>query len=178
MLLLLLLRLGRLAAKRGEIRAAGGARAGGVVGIPVEARLDPHEAGARLLPDALRPLPSCSKPLWLIRDRESGAQRQVDRAFAGRSVRAASGRSDTVRLLVELGWDVSASGGSDEPVEQRWHTVLHAAAFEDDIEMARLVVSLGADSNVRDAQHDSTSAGLAQHAGAERVEAFLEPLAD
>jgi Ankyrin repeats (many copies) len=61
---------------------------------------------------------------------------------------AAGRRLDAIALLVELGFDASARGRTDIPVEQEWFTALHQAASTGDIEMARLLLSLGADPDI------------------------------
>lgn len=67
---------------------------------------------------------------------------------------AAGGRWDVVRLLVELGFDVSAKRG---------RTALHDAAGAGDLDMVRFLVERGADTTVRDELFNSTPRGWAQH---------------
>jgi ankyrin repeat protein len=96
----------------------------------------------------------------------------------GLIVWAASRRKpDAVRLLAELGFDVRARGRTDIPAEADWQTPLHAAAFNDDVEMARLLLSLGADPNARNAG-DATPLFSARRFGAQAVAALLEPLTE
>lgn len=72
---------------------------------------------------------------------------------------------DAVRLAVELGWDVSALARTDVPSEQGWETALHHAAHAGNVGLARLLLDLGADPDVRDGRFDATAAGWAEHAG-------------
>ncbi len=73
-------------------------------------------------------------------------------------------RPAAVRLLVEAGFSVHGAGGT---------TPLHQAAYEGDLEMARLLVALGADVDRQDSAHHSTPAGWAEHAHADAVADFL-----
>lgn len=91
---------------------------------------------------------------------------------------AAPGRSETVRLLVELGLDVNALGRSDVPVDGGWietgwgqvgaerggHTALHEAAYRGDLDLVRTLLDLGADPNRKDTNHAATPLGWARHA--------------
>ncbi|WP_129669512.1 ankyrin repeat domain-containing protein [Phytoactinopolyspora endophytica] len=88
---------------------------------------------------------------------------------------AANGRSDTVRLLIELGFDVNAYSRGDAPEEQPWETALHRAAFDGDLAMVQLLISLGADAQAHDQRFDATPLGWAQYAGHEAV---VQVLAD
>jgi Ankyrin repeats (many copies) len=76
---------------------------------------------------------------------------------------AAQGRTETVALLAELGFDVDALGRGDAPVEQGWETALHQAAYRGDLELARLLLGWGADTGVRDARFDATPLDWARH---------------
>ena len=58
---------------------------------------------------------------------------------------ASGGKLDAIALLAELGFDVNARGRLDIPLEQQWFTPLHEAAETGDVEMARLLLELGAD---------------------------------
>jgi hypothetical protein len=63
---------------------------------------------------------------------------------------AASGRKlDAIARLAELGFDANARGRLDIPLEQQWFTPLHEAAQTGDVEMAQLLLRLGADPNIR-----------------------------
>lgn len=85
-------------------------------------------------------------------------------------------KRDAIRLLVELGFDVNALGRTDVPMEQAWETALHEAAAQGDLETARLLLSLGADPNIKDARFDSTPRGWAQHFGEHPMVELLTPL--
>jgi ankyrin repeat protein len=66
-------------------------------------------------------------------------------------------------MLAGMGFDVNALGRADIPVEQQWETALHHAASEGDIEMARLLLELGADPNIEDTRFHSTPLEWARH---------------
>ena len=88
---------------------------------------------------------------------------------------AASGRKlDSIVLLAELGFDVNARGRLDIPLEQQWFTPLHEAAQTGDVEMARLLLGLGADPNVR-SEWGATPLDSARQYGQETVAELLEP---
>jgi ankyrin repeat protein len=91
---------------------------------------------------------------------------------------AANGRREAVRLLAELGFDVNARGRGDTPGEMRWETGLHHAAASGDLELARLLLALGAHPNVSDARFASTPLGWARHFEQPAMVALLEPLTD
>jgi hypothetical protein len=76
---------------------------------------------------------------------------------------AAQGRADAVALLAELGFDVNARGRGDVPVESGWETALHHAAGNGDLELVRLLVSLGADPDSRDERFAATPLDWARH---------------
>jgi ankyrin repeat protein len=77
---------------------------------------------------------------------------------------AAQGRTETVALLAELGFDVNARGRGDVPVEGGHDTALHHAAARGDLELARLLLSLGADPDIVGGYH-ATPLGWARHFG-------------
>jgi ankyrin repeat protein len=81
-----------------------------------------------------------------------------------------------VRLAVELGWNVSARARTDIPSDQEWETALHHAAAEDDVPLARLLLDLGADPNVRDHRFTGTPLDWARHFGHTAVAELLAPL--
>jgi len=81
-----------------------------------------------------------------------------------------------IELLVELGFDVNARGRTDIPMEQAWETALHEAAGRGDVEMARLLLRLGADPDVHDARFDATPLGWAEHFGQPEMVELLAPL--
>jgi hypothetical protein len=88
---------------------------------------------------------------------------------------AASGRKlDAIALLAELGFDVNARGRLDIPVEQQWFTPLHEAAQTGDVELAQLLLRLGADPNVR-SEWGTTPLESARQHGQETVAELLAP---
>ena len=76
---------------------------------------------------------------------------------------ATGGKRDAVAFLAELGFDVNAFGRSDVPMEQAWETALHRTAANGDVELARLLLQLGADPNIKDGRFNSTPLGWARH---------------
>jgi hypothetical protein len=97
-------------------------------------------------------------------------ERLRDHVAAARSQRpalvvwaAARRKLDAIPLLVDLGFDVNARGRTDVPIEQAWETALHEAAGSGDIELARLLLRLGADPDIHDTRFDSTPLGWARH---------------
>lgn len=96
--------------------------------------------------------------------------RQVVTAEPAAVLRAAElGRPDAVTLLVELGFDVNAV---------RRITALHEAASSGDLAMVELLLSLGADPNVRDCEFDSTPLGWAEHGHHRQVIERLTPVTE
>jgi ankyrin repeat protein len=89
---------------------------------------------------------------------------------------AATGRSGAVELLVELGFDVNAKGRTDVPSDQPWQTALHKAAEDGDLELARTLLRLGADPDIKDLRFDSTPLGWARHFGRLQLVELLEPV--
>jgi ankyrin repeat protein len=89
---------------------------------------------------------------------------------------AASGRADAVVLLHELGFDVNALGRSDVPIEQPRETGLHVAAGDGDVEVTRVLLTLGADPEIRDARFDATPLGWAEHFDREATAELLRVL--
>jgi hypothetical protein len=88
---------------------------------------------------------------------------------------AASGRRlGAIALLAELGFDVNARGRLDIPLEQPWFTPLHEAAQTGDVELARLLLGLGADPGVR-SEWGGTPLDSARQHGREAVAELLEP---
>jgi ankyrin repeat protein len=81
-----------------------------------------------------------------------------------------------VRLAVELGWNVSARARTDIPADQEWETALHHAAIENDVALARLLLELGADPNVRDHRFSATPLGWAQHFDRTATAELLAPV--
>lgn len=89
---------------------------------------------------------------------------------------AACGSVPAVELLAELGFDVNARGRTDMPSDQPWHTALHKAAEDGNLELARTLLRLGADPGIRDARFDSTPLGWARYFEQGAVADLLEPL--
>jgi ankyrin repeat protein len=65
-------------------------------------------------------------------------------------------RIDAVDLLVGAGFDVNALGRSDLSLEQKWQTALHTAVERDNADLARRLLVLGADPDMRDRRFDGT----------------------
>jgi len=89
---------------------------------------------------------------------------------------AACGNPMAVELLVGLGWDVNAKGRTDVPSDQPWQTALHKAAEDGDLELARTLLRVGADPDIRDTRFDSTPLGWARHFGQQTLIELLEPV--
>jgi ankyrin repeat protein len=89
---------------------------------------------------------------------------------------AACGSVPAVELLAGLGFDVNAMGRTDIPSDQPWHTALHKAAEDGNLDLARMLLRLGADPDIRDARFDSTPLGWARYFGQGAVADLLEPL--
>jgi len=89
---------------------------------------------------------------------------------------AARAKRDSVELLAGLGFDVNAKARGDIPMEQQWETALHEAASAGDLELARLLLRLGADPDIKDARFDATPLGWARHFGRQAMIGLLEPL--
>ncbi len=89
---------------------------------------------------------------------------------------AVRGQRDAVVLLAELGFDVNALGRTDIPMEQAWETALHEAAARGDVELARILLGLGANPTIKDARFDSTPLGWAQHFGQRAIIELLAPV--
>jgi Ankyrin repeats (many copies) len=82
---------------------------------------------------------------------------------------------DAIALLAELGFDVNARGRLDIPLEQQWFTPLHEAAQTGDVEMARLLLGLGANPNIR-SEWGATPLQSARQHGRQAVAELLGPL--
>jgi ankyrin repeat protein len=89
---------------------------------------------------------------------------------------AACGNPGAVELLVELGFNVNAKGRTDVPSDQPWQTALHKAAEDGNLELARTLLRLGADPDIRDERFDSAPLGWAQHFGQQALIDLLEPI--
>lgn len=93
---------------------------------------------------------------------------------------AATGRTEVVALLAQLGFDVNARGRGDAPAEGPcdWETALHQAALHGHLDVARLLISLGADPNSRDTRFNATPLGWARHESQEALAELLVPITD
>ncbi|MGC1566863.1 MAG: ankyrin repeat domain-containing protein, partial [Trebonia sp.] len=89
---------------------------------------------------------------------------------------AACGNPAAVEILAELGFDVNAKGRTDMPSDQPWQTALHKAAEDGNVQLARTLLRLGADPDIRDHRFDSTPLGWARHFGQQSIIELLEPL--
>jgi ankyrin repeat protein len=78
---------------------------------------------------------------------------------------AEEGRVDSLRLLVELGFDVN--GRADRP------SPLHAAALAGQLETVKLLVELGADVHARDPHYNGTPLSAANHKDQREVIEYL-----
>jgi len=89
---------------------------------------------------------------------------------------AACGRPEAVEILAGLGFDVNAKGRTDVPSDQPWQTALHKAAEDGHLELARTLLRLGADPDLRDHRFGSTPLGWARYFGHQPLIDLLEPL--
>jgi ankyrin repeat protein len=89
---------------------------------------------------------------------------------------AAQGAPSSVALAVEAGFDVNAFGRSDVPSDQPWQTALHVAADKGDVALARTLLELGADPDLRDARYDATPLGWARFFDRAAIVDLLAPL--
>jgi ankyrin repeat protein len=89
---------------------------------------------------------------------------------------AACGLPEAVEILAGLGFDVNAKGRTDMPSDQPWQTALHKAAEDGNLELARTLLRLGADPDIRDHRFDSTPLGWARYFGQQPLIELLEPL--
>jgi Ankyrin repeat len=89
---------------------------------------------------------------------------------------AACGNPAAVEILAELGFDVNAKGRTDVPSDQPWQSALHKAAEDGNVELARTLLRLGADPDIRDHRFDSTPLSWARHFGQQAIIELLEPL--
>ena len=78
---------------------------------------------------------------------------------------AVADRPDSVQLLFANGFDVNAMGRQDIVVDQQWETALHHAAGAGKLEMAGLLLDLGADPAIRDRRFQGTARDWAVHLG-------------
>ncbi len=76
---------------------------------------------------------------------------------------AAGGHVDSVRRLLALGADPNARTSFGGPDHGERATALHVAAQNGHIDTIDVLIQAGADPTIRDARHDGTPAGWAQH---------------
>jgi ankyrin repeat protein len=76
-------------------------------------------------------------------------------------------RPDAIRLLVAAGFSVHGDGRT---------TPLHQAAYGGDLELARLLVELGADVDRPDPTYQATPLGWAEHAHADAMAEYLRSI--
>jgi ankyrin repeat protein len=89
---------------------------------------------------------------------------------------AASGHGQVIPLLVAQGFDVNRRARMDVPREEEWEAALHVAVERDDVQMAQMLLGLGADPNVRDARYDATPLGWAEHFNRPALIELLAPV--
>jgi hypothetical protein len=89
---------------------------------------------------------------------------------------AGTGRPEAVRLVVDLGFDLDALGPSDLPDERPWETALHVAVGDDDADLVRLLLAMGANPDLEDHRFHATPLGWAHHLGHTALAELLEPL--
>jgi hypothetical protein len=89
---------------------------------------------------------------------------------------AATGSAEAVELLVELGFDVNAMGRADVPSNEPWQTALHRAADAGDLGLARTLLRLGADPDIKDMRFGGTPLDWARHFDRQPIIDLLEPV--
>ena len=97
---------------------------------------------------------------------EAGRIRLVHRAVEAK-------RTEGVRLMADLGFELDRWTEHDRAGINLHTTPLHNAAWMGSLEMARLLVELGADPNARDPQYGATPLGWAEYNGQTEVAAYL-----
>jgi hypothetical protein len=96
-----------------------------------------------------------------------GRLRLMQRAVEGRQL-------EGIRLMAELGFELSGATRHDNAGINLATTPLHNAAWIGDLEMVRLLVALGADPTARDPRFDATPAGWAAYNHQIEVAEYLE----
>ena len=74
------------------------------------------------------------------------------------------------------GFDVSARGRQDLPIEEEWETPLHRAAGDGKLELAQALLDLGVDPGIGDRRFDATPLGWAKSFGRAELVDLLEPV--
>jgi hypothetical protein len=112
-----------------------------------------------------------------MRGEDPGLVESVRAARPGLPVwAAATGSGGAVELLVALGFDVNAMGRADVPSNVPWQTALHRAVEAGDLELARTLLCLGADPDIKDARFGGKPLGWARHFGRQAFIELLEPV--
>jgi hypothetical protein len=77
-----------------------------------------------------------------------------------------------------LSWASTSTpkGRTDVPRDQPWQTALHRAAESGDLELARTLLRLGADPDIRDQRFGSTPLSWARYFGQDALIELLEPV--
>jgi hypothetical protein len=94
-------------------------------------------------------------------------RRQVGLGDPPPTVGVGHGNAAAAKLLVDLGFDVNNLNRT---------TPLHNAAWNDDIDMARTLISLGADPSIEDTEHHSNPLGWAEYSGKNPTADYLRSL--
>lgn len=121
-------------------------------------------AGARpAAPDpAIEFLGACMKAdRAAVEATRSGAAAAIARRPHHIATAAERGRTDSVRLMAEVGFDVNV-------IEVSWPhrpTPLHRAASNGHVDTVTALLELGADRTIRDCTFNGTAAGWAEHSG-------------
>jgi ankyrin repeat protein len=84
----------------------------------------------------------------------------------------AAGRGEAAARLVALGFDVNAPAGPGQSYA-RGATAVHAAASDNEVELVRELLALGADPDARDHAFDSTPLGWARYGDAREAAEIL-----
>jgi ankyrin repeat protein len=80
-------------------------------------------------------------------------------------IAAENDKREAIRLMSQLGFDLN---------EVKRNTALHSAAFSGHLEMAKLLISLGADPTIRDTEFNAMPLGWAQYNEKAEVAEFLK----
>ncbi|HEX6880986.1 MAG TPA: ankyrin repeat domain-containing protein, partial [Terriglobales bacterium] len=91
--------------------------------------------------------------------------------------RAVEGRRlEGIRLMAELGFEVSGQTKHDNVGMLLETTPLHNAAWMGDLEMVKLLIELGADATIRDQNYNATPLGWAEYNNKQNVVEYLNSL--